>query len=154
MQRMLNREPSWARVAADIQSCPEVQEYSVFTDLIIATIIRLDDNGVLFKSGEGGDKWTLTFKTQPTRVVRKFVRPCDLYEWLQNDQEVENLIASRVVVENQSGNKSETPGRKRKRKRTGVEYKDSGKDGDGKDNDNTRKKKPKLFIREDSDLQK
>jgi hypothetical protein len=151
LDRLLNRESSWIGLAADIQSCPEVQKCLLSADLIIVNVARLHDNGVVFKCGKGGEKWTLIFKSDPSCKVKEFAKPSGLYEWLQVDQEVEELIASRVAApvparenDGQSGDNTarQNPRRSRgKRKRKGREYDNPGKDGDGKCTVNNRTKR-------------
>ena len=160
LDRLLNREPSWIAVAADIQSCPEVQESLLSAELVIVNVARLHDNGVLFKCGKGAEKWMLAFKTDPSSIVKEFAKPGHLYEWLQADEEVEELLAGRVLAplparenEGKSGENTQkqNPRQRRPKRKLTEESKDAGKDGDGKGTMNNRKKRqrrPKKSLNE------
>jgi len=148
LDRLLNRESSWIALAAKIQLCPEVQECLHSAGLIIVNVARLHDNGVVFTCGKGGKKWTLTFKTDPSFKIKEFANPSDLYEWLQADQEVEELLGSRLVAQGpagehdgQSGDKTTRQNSRHKRGKRKRPGKGPGKDFDGEGPVNSRKKR-------------
>jgi hypothetical protein len=137
---LLKQKSSWG-LAAEIHSCPEVQKSLESTDLVIANVTRLHDNDVEFNCEKGAVVWWITFKVNPLCKVKEFAKPYDLYNWLQSDQEVKELIDNRVVVpmptsENkaESGNDigKQTGSRRGPQKRKDFQDNDLGKGDDGK----------------------
>lgn len=140
--KLLEQKSPWG-LAAEIHSCPEVQKSLESIDLVIANVTRLHDNDVKFNCEKGAVVWWITFKVNPLCKVKEFAKPDDLYNWLQSDQEVKELIDSRVVAlvptsenEAESGNDigKQTSSRCGPRKRKDSQDNDLGKGDDGKGN--------------------
>ena len=139
-------------VAADIHSCSEVQKSLRSADIIIANVLRLHENNVVFTAQNGGKEWTITNKIDPSTKVKKFVKPEDFYEWLQRD-EVEDFIDSRIEgplpaaieqdAKSRDHNGRQNSSRNNPQKRKDPEDNDPGTGDDRKDNAKHRKRRRK-----------